>query len=132
MTIEITRNENTDILVARVTGRVSAADVQRSIEIAVLNRVGEPGMDRIIIVDRQALLDDLTLENLIRIQQQVLANQTRDAAEPAFRSVLVADERVHRGLFDLYRALWANLGFPKVQISIADTEQAALKWLGKA
>ena len=132
MTVEITRNENTDILVARVTGRVSAADVRRSIEIAILNRVIEPGIDRIVIVDRQALLNDLTFNNLARIEQQILAMETRDAAEPSYRCAFVADEREHRGLIDLYRALWANLGFPKVQMSIVDTEQAALKWLGKA
>ena len=131
MTVEITRNENTDILVARVTGRVSAADVRRSIEIAILDRVIEPGIDRIVIVDRQALLNDLTFNSLTRIEQQILAMETRDAAEPSYRCAFVADEREHRGLIDLYRALWANLGFPKVQMSIVDTEQAALKWLGK-
>lgn len=131
MTIEMTRDENTDIFVARVTGRVSTADLQRSIEFAILNKLIEPGIDRIIIVDRQALLDDLTFDNLTRIQQQLHAMETRDAAEPAFRCAFVADEREHRGLFDFYHALWASLGFSKVQMSIVDTEQAALRWLGK-
>ena len=132
MTVEITRNENKDICVVRLTGRVSAADVRRSIEFAILNRGIEPGIDRIIIVDRQALLDDLTFDNLTRIEQQILAMETRGGAEPAFRCAYVTYGREHRGLFDLYRALWANRDFPKVQMSIVDTEQAALKWLGKA
>lgn len=129
MPFDYSRTNDNDLAIAYAHGNLSESDIIASLTFAFGTGQIEPGMDRIVIFDPQAEVYNLDLLALKHIQQRVLDEESRDGHEPRFRAVLVAYDRAHKQIHQLYKAIWDVLEHPGVQFFIADSREAALALL---
>lgn len=130
MPVEVVKNQEGTVVVARFFGRLTEADIVHAIRLAFATGHAEPGLDRIVIIEPTAEAHELDSRALRRIQKCVHSEEMRGSAEISFRSVFVHSSPLHTPLLRLYTALWDELALPGVQFYVASTLAEAVRFLG--
>lgn len=115
------------LYVAYVSGVVTEVEVERWVH----HGAGQEflGHDRIFIFEPEARLQELRLTNLRHIQGTVLVEESVRSWHPRFRSIQVVEDISHRGVVELYRALWDRLASPDIEFLVVGSKQEALQVL---
>lgn len=112
-------------------GTIAHTDIIDALEHAFVSHRYRPGIDRISVADPGARVSGIDLTALRELQAYVLKRETETAAAPAFRSALVGTDPAHSGVMSLYKALWSEPRFDRVQIGLFTDTADALRWLGR-
>lgn len=130
MPIEIAKNGDGTVAIARCFGTLSEADVSGAIDIAFGSRRIEPSMDRIITFDPDAELHELDFHALRSIQRLVLKRELQGGGKVCFRSVLVHSSPMQMQIMELYKAIWDSLDLPGVEFFVVASKAEAWETLG--
>jgi len=128
--VEVVRNHEETVVVARFFGRLTEPDIKRAIQMAFATGRAEPGLDRIVIIEPTAEVHELDSAALRRIQTCVHHEEVRGSAEVSFRSVFVHSSPLHTPLLRLYKAIWDELALPGVEFHVASSLAEASRLLG--
>jgi hypothetical protein len=125
MPVSCTRDPSKAVGLVRCFGTLTEQDFQDSIRCAFGSLVFEPGLDRIVTLDRDVDLHLLDAAALRRICEHIVLHERSQGRAVRFRSVLVPGSDHQQPILSLYKATWDALRLPGVDFFIVPTEEEA-------